>query len=53
MLGVEKILIILILKYLEQRTIDYLCNQNVVFIKIKSHDLQKKEQDPKAIRKKT
>ena len=36
MLNVEKILIILILKYLEQKIIDYLCNQNVVFVKIKN-----------------
>ena len=26
-------------KMLEQKIIDYLCNQNVVFVKIKSNDL--------------
>ena len=28
-----------ILKCLEQKIIDYLCNRNVVFVKIKSQDL--------------
>ena len=37
--SVKKILKILILKFLEQRITDYLCNQNVVIVKIKSHDL--------------
>ena len=36
-LSVEKILIILILKYLEQEITDYLYNQHVA--RIKSHDL--------------
>ena len=35
----KQILGILILKCLEQKIIDCLCNQNVVFIKIKSQDL--------------
>ena len=38
-LSVEKILIILILKYLEQEITDYLYNQHVVIARIKSHDL--------------
>ena len=38
-LSVEKILIILILKYLEQEITDYLYNQHVAIARIKSHDL--------------
>ena len=38
-LSVEKILIILILKYLEQKIIGHLCNQHVAIARIKSHDL--------------
>ena len=37
--SVKQILIILIVKCLKQKIIDYLCNQHVVFAKIKSHDL--------------
>ena len=44
--SVKQILIILILKCLKQKMIDYLCNQNVVFtnldflfVRIKSQDL--------------
>ena len=40
-LSVEKILIILILKYLEQKIIGHLCNQHVAIARIKSHDLKK------------
>ena len=39
--SVKKTLRILILKFLEQKITDYLCNQNVVIVKIKSHDLLK------------
>ena len=38
-LSVEKILIILILKYLEQEITDYLYNQHVAIARIKNHDL--------------
>ena len=44
MLGVKRILIIVILKCLEQKIIDYLCNQNVVFVKIKKSRFLKEQE---------
>ena len=38
-LKCKQILKTLILKSLEQKITDYLCNQNVVIVKIKSQDL--------------
>ena len=37
--SVKKVLKILIQKCLEQKIADYLCNENVVIVKIKSQDL--------------
>ena len=39
--SVEKILKILNRKWLEQKIIDQLCNQNVLLVKLKSQDLLK------------
>ena len=38
-LKCKNILVILILKCLKQKIIDYLCSQNVVFVGLKSQDL--------------
>ena len=38
-LNIEKILTILILKFLTQKITDYLCNQNIVNVKVKNQDL--------------
>ena len=38
-LKCKKILAILILKCLKQKITDYLCNQTVVFVRLKNQDL--------------
>ena len=48
MLGVKKILITLILKYLEQKIIDYLCNQKCSVCKNKKSRFLK-EQEAKGL----
>ena len=35
----KKKLLILILKWLKQKIIDYLCSENVMFVRLKSQDL--------------
>ena len=38
-LKCKKDAVILTLKWLKQKIIDYLCNQNIVFVVLKSQDL--------------
>ena len=48
MWSVEKILKILTQKWLEQKIIDYLCNQNVLFVELKK-SIFVKEQEAKGL----